>query len=193
MGRGRVGVGSSIQMLAVWALTSSMGFMLSDVTTDAILVERSKHEPSATRGSMQAIGYSVRFVGRCVQCVGEGRGGWVRARQGAQHGCCCGFGKEGSARLRPSPSPPGDRIALRYYLRFSLWVGGMAVGRYLSVLALSLPPRCDERWWPQETRSQRREMSCARCVPYYCMRTSSRERKERTSRTPKHFSVSLQH
>lgn len=44
----------------------SMGFMLSDVTTDAILVERSKHEPAETRGSMQAIGYSVRFVGRCV-------------------------------------------------------------------------------------------------------------------------------
>ena len=57
-------LGLSIQLLAGWALTSSMGFMLSDVTTDAILVERSKHEPAATRGSMQAIGYSVRFVGR---------------------------------------------------------------------------------------------------------------------------------
>lgn len=41
-----------------------MGFMLSDVTTDAILVERSKHEPIENRGSMQAIGYSVRFMGR---------------------------------------------------------------------------------------------------------------------------------
>eukprot|EP00903_Cladosiphon_okamuranus_P015035 g13911.t1 len=54
----------SIQLLAGWSLTSSMGFMLSDVTTDAILVERSKHEPTSTRGSMQAIGYSTRFVGR---------------------------------------------------------------------------------------------------------------------------------
>ncbi|CAM9568949.1 unnamed protein product [Hapterophycus canaliculatus] len=54
----------SIQLLSAWALTSSMGFMLSDVTTDAILVERSKHEPRETRGSMQAVGYTVRFVGR---------------------------------------------------------------------------------------------------------------------------------
>ena len=46
------------------ALVSSMGFMLADVTTDAILVERSKHEPRETRGSMQAIGYSTRFIGR---------------------------------------------------------------------------------------------------------------------------------
>ncbi|CAM9611590.1 unnamed protein product [Ectocarpus sp. 6 AP-2014] len=53
----------SIQLLAVGSLIMSMGFMLSDVTTDAILVERSKHEPAETRGSMQAIGYSVRFVG----------------------------------------------------------------------------------------------------------------------------------
>ncbi|CAM9970463.1 unnamed protein product, partial [Laminaria digitata] len=54
----------SIQLLAGGALASSMGFMLADVTTDAILVERSKHEPRETRGSMQAIGYSTRFVGR---------------------------------------------------------------------------------------------------------------------------------
>lgn len=43
---------------------STSAFMLSDVVTDAILVERSKLEPHEKRGGMQAIGYSVRFVGR---------------------------------------------------------------------------------------------------------------------------------
>lgn len=55
----------SIQMLAGGRFVSTVGFILSDVTTDAILVERSKHEARERRGSMQAIGYTTRFVGRC--------------------------------------------------------------------------------------------------------------------------------
>lgn len=54
----------SIQVLAGGKFISTVGFMLSDVTTDAIVVERSKHEQEGKRGSMQAIGYSVRFTGR---------------------------------------------------------------------------------------------------------------------------------
>ncbi|CAM9557773.1 unnamed protein product [Ascophyllum nodosum] len=53
----------SLQLLACYSLVSTMGFMMSDVATDAILVERSKHEPRETRGSMQATGYTVRFLG----------------------------------------------------------------------------------------------------------------------------------
>lgn len=53
----------SVQLLAAALFISTGGFMFSDVTTDAILVERSKREPRETRGSMQAVGYSVRFAG----------------------------------------------------------------------------------------------------------------------------------
>lgn len=55
-----------VQLVAGARLLSTIGFMFSDVTTDAILVERSKREPRERRGSMQAIGYSVRFAGRWV-------------------------------------------------------------------------------------------------------------------------------
>ena len=53
-----------VQLVAGAMLVSASGFMLSDVTTDAILVERSKHEPRERHGSMQAVCYGVRFAGK---------------------------------------------------------------------------------------------------------------------------------
>lgn len=54
----------SVQMLAGGMFVATVGFMFSDVATDAIMVERSKREGSQNQGHMQAIAYSVRFVGR---------------------------------------------------------------------------------------------------------------------------------
>lgn len=43
-----------------------MGYMLSDVMCDAIIVERSHMEPEGKIGHMQAVGYMARYVGNVV-------------------------------------------------------------------------------------------------------------------------------
>ncbi|KAG5189126.1 Biopterin transport-related protein BT1 [Tribonema minus] len=58
-----------VQSVALLQLLGTCGFMMSDVTTDAIIVERSKNEPEETRGSMQATGYATRFCGSLLGSV----------------------------------------------------------------------------------------------------------------------------
>ena len=45
----------SVQSIAAALFLATVGFMMSDVTTDAIIVERSKHEAEEDRGSMQVM------------------------------------------------------------------------------------------------------------------------------------------
>jgi hypothetical protein len=45
----------SLNSIAGLLFLATVGFMMSDVTTDAIIVERSKHEPEGSKGSMQVM------------------------------------------------------------------------------------------------------------------------------------------
>jgi hypothetical protein len=58
-----------VRWIAALQLLGITGFMQAEVTSDAIMVERSKLEPEATRGSMQAVGYTLRFAGAVVGSV----------------------------------------------------------------------------------------------------------------------------
>ncbi|CAM9195436.1 unnamed protein product [Chrysoparadoxa australica] len=53
----------TIGWLASLQFFGTCGYVLSDVTTDAIIVERSKHESEEDRGTMQATGYISRGFG----------------------------------------------------------------------------------------------------------------------------------
>ena len=54
----------SLEILALFIFLMTTFFVLSDVCTDAIIVERSKaYETPATRGTLQAFGYITRFFG----------------------------------------------------------------------------------------------------------------------------------
>ena len=56
-----------IGILALLLFTMTMGFILADVCTDAMIVERSKaYESTVNRGTMQAIGYIIRFFGSII-------------------------------------------------------------------------------------------------------------------------------
>jgi hypothetical protein len=44
---------SSIQICIVLVFTQTAGYMLADVMTDALIVERSRYETQHTRGTMQ--------------------------------------------------------------------------------------------------------------------------------------------
>mmetsp|Transcript_19579 Transcript_19579/g.23989 ORF Transcript_19579/g.23989 Transcript_19579/m.23989 type:complete len:714 (-) Transcript_19579:150-2291(-) len=49
--------------------TQSAGYMLADVMTDALIVERSRYEPEETRGMMQSKAYFVRFMGSTLGSI----------------------------------------------------------------------------------------------------------------------------
>lgn len=56
----------SIQVCVTLVFTQTAGYMLADVMTDALVVERSRYESVASRGTMQSKGYIVRFFGSTV-------------------------------------------------------------------------------------------------------------------------------
>jgi len=60
----------SIVWIAGLMLAQTMGYMLSDVMTDTMVVERSKSfEDVDSRGSFQAAGYTIRTAGTCFGSV----------------------------------------------------------------------------------------------------------------------------
>jgi hypothetical protein len=60
----------SVVWLAALMLVQTMGYMMSDVMTDTMVVERSKaFEDTETRGSFQAAGYTIRTAGTCAGSV----------------------------------------------------------------------------------------------------------------------------
>jgi MFS family permease len=56
----------SIQMCICLVFVQTAGYMLADVMTDALIVERSHYESQENRGTMQTQGYVVRFFGSTV-------------------------------------------------------------------------------------------------------------------------------
>mmetsp|Transcript_19668 Transcript_19668/g.29111 ORF Transcript_19668/g.29111 Transcript_19668/m.29111 type:complete len:697 (-) Transcript_19668:58-2148(-) len=56
----------SIPMCILLVFTQTAGYMLADVMTDALIVERSRFESQEERGSMQSKGYIVRFFGSVI-------------------------------------------------------------------------------------------------------------------------------
>jgi MFS-type transporter involved in bile tolerance (Atg22 family) len=54
----------SVPFLALFIFLQTWAFIQSDVCTDAMIVEKSKaYENDVTRGSLQATGYIIRFIG----------------------------------------------------------------------------------------------------------------------------------
>ena len=49
-----------VTIFLVFVMTS--GYMLADVMTDALIVERSFYEPTEHKGSLQSLGYVIRLV-----------------------------------------------------------------------------------------------------------------------------------
>ena len=70
----------SIQMCICLVFLQTAGYMLSDVMTDALIVERSRYESQENRGTMQSHGYVVRFfgstVGATIGAVVYNKGDW---------------------------------------------------------------------------------------------------------------------
>lgn len=70
----------SIQMCIFLVFIQTAGYMLSDVMTDALIVERSRYETQENRGTMQSQGYVVRFfgstVGATIGAVVYNKGDW---------------------------------------------------------------------------------------------------------------------
>mmetsp|Transcript_18111 Transcript_18111/g.41245 ORF Transcript_18111/g.41245 Transcript_18111/m.41245 type:complete len:496 (+) Transcript_18111:1074-2561(+) len=56
----------SIQMCIFLVFLQTAGYMLADVMTDALIVERSAYESLENRGQMQSKGYIVRFFGSVI-------------------------------------------------------------------------------------------------------------------------------
>ncbi|CAJ1955369.1 unnamed protein product [Cylindrotheca closterium] len=56
----------SIGMCISLVFVQTAGYMLADVMTDALIVERSRYESEAARGTMQSRGYIVRFFGSMI-------------------------------------------------------------------------------------------------------------------------------
>jgi len=56
----------SIGMVILLVFTQTAGYMLADVMTDALIVERSRYETEAKRGTMQSKGYIIRFFGSVI-------------------------------------------------------------------------------------------------------------------------------
>ncbi|GAX25667.1 hypothetical protein FisN_15Lh036 [Fistulifera solaris] len=56
----------SIPVCILLVFTQTAGYMLADVMTDALIVERSRYESQEKRGTMQSKGYIVRFFGSTV-------------------------------------------------------------------------------------------------------------------------------
>ena len=56
----------SIAICITLVFIQTAGYMLADVMTDALIVERSRFETQETRGTMQSTGYIIRFFGSTV-------------------------------------------------------------------------------------------------------------------------------
>lgn len=56
----------SIGMCIFLVFVQTAGYMLADVMTDALIVERSRFETQENRGTMQSKGYIVRFFGSTI-------------------------------------------------------------------------------------------------------------------------------
>ena len=56
----------SIQMCIFLVFLQTAGYMLADVMTDALIVERSQYEPLDQRGTLQSKGYIIRFFGSTI-------------------------------------------------------------------------------------------------------------------------------
>lgn len=59
----------SLVMVVLLIFTQTCGFLLSDVCTDAMIVERSKFEDLSHRGSYQSLAYTIRFAGSILGSV----------------------------------------------------------------------------------------------------------------------------
>jgi MFS family permease len=70
----------SIQLTTLLVFLQTAGYMLADVMTDALIVERSRFETQETRGAMQSTGYIIRFfgstVGASIGAVVYNKDGW---------------------------------------------------------------------------------------------------------------------
>jgi MFS family permease len=70
----------SIQLCICLVFAQTAGYMLSDVMTDALIVERSRYETQEERGQMQSQGYIVRFfgstIGAAIGAVVYNKGDW---------------------------------------------------------------------------------------------------------------------
>ena len=56
----------SIGLCISLVFLQTAGYMLADVMTDALIVERSRYETQETRGTMQSKGYIIRFFGSTI-------------------------------------------------------------------------------------------------------------------------------
>ena len=56
----------SIKLCILLVFTQTAGYMLADVMTDALIVERSRYETTENRGTMQSKGYIIRFFGSVI-------------------------------------------------------------------------------------------------------------------------------
>jgi len=59
----------SVQMCVVFVFLQTTGYMLADVMTDALIVERSQYEKLECKGTMQSQGYMVRFFGSVIGAI----------------------------------------------------------------------------------------------------------------------------
>ena len=70
----------SIALCILLVFTQTVGYMLADVMTDALIVERSRFESQEQRGTMQSKGYIVRFfgstIGATIGAVVYNKGEW---------------------------------------------------------------------------------------------------------------------
>jgi hypothetical protein len=56
----------SIKLVILLVFLQTAGYMLADVMTDALIVERSRYEDEDKRGTMQSTGYIIRFFGSTI-------------------------------------------------------------------------------------------------------------------------------
>lgn len=70
----------NIGMCILLVFIQTAGYMLADVMTDALIVERSRYETQEKRGTMQSTGYVIRFfgstIGAAIGAVVYNKGDW---------------------------------------------------------------------------------------------------------------------
>lgn len=76
----------NIEALALLVFLATWAFIQADVCTDAMIVERSKmYENDSNRGTLQATGYIVRFIGgimgACLGAILYNKDSWGWGRQ----------------------------------------------------------------------------------------------------------------
>jgi len=59
----------SVGWLTFLLFLGTVGYMMADVMTDAMVVERSQHEQDSDKGNIQAQGYIIRFVGSILGSI----------------------------------------------------------------------------------------------------------------------------